>query len=222
MDFILWRNTNADKFPQFQYWNLALKLELLAMQFVRSLCEADFELYVQCLGQFVPWMFSLDHTNYARWLPIHIKDMVQLRQKVPSVYEELEKGNFVVQKSSHIFSTMALDQAHEQMNDQIKVDGDVIGITDNPSALIKWITDGPEIARIINEFEVSFGIRLSKSTKHHDQSPSVQAKFAKHVKAMVAKFQELGNPFTEDSKDLVRMDTKEVMGEGSVTILQNI
>ena len=34
-----------------------------------------------------------------------------------TVYEVLNKENFVVQKSTHVFSTIAMDQAHEQMND---------------------------------------------------------------------------------------------------------
>ena len=168
------------------------------MQLVRSFREANFERYVQYLGQIVPWMFAFDHTNYARWLPIHIKDMVQLKERVPSVYEEFNKGNFVVQKSTHVFSTMAMDQAHEQMNDLIKGDGGVIGITDNPSALIKWITAGPEISRIVDEFENS---PQTKGTHHHDQEPSIQAQFASHVKAMVAVFEESGNPFN----DIVRI-----------------
>ena len=54
------------------------------MQFVRSLREDNFQLYVQCLGKSVPWMFSLDHTNYAQWMPIHIRDMVQLKDLNPS------------------------------------------------------------------------------------------------------------------------------------------
>ena len=118
------------------YWDLVLELELLSMQLVRSFCESNFELYVQCLGHLVPWMFAFDHTNYARGRPNHIKDMTQLKETVPSVYEKFNKGNFVVQTSTHVFSTMALDEAHEQMNDLLKVDGGVIGVTDNPSTLI--------------------------------------------------------------------------------------
>ena len=107
------------------------------MQLVRSFREANFVLYVQCLGQLVQWMFDFDHANYARRRPINIKDMTQLKETVPSVYEEFIKGNFVVQKSTHVFSTVAIYQAHEQMNDLLKGDGGVIGITDNPSILIK-------------------------------------------------------------------------------------
>ena len=67
----------------------------------------------------------------------NIKDMPQLKETVPSVYEKFNKGYFVAQKSTHVFSTMAMDQAYEQMNDLLKGDGVVIGITDNPSTLIK-------------------------------------------------------------------------------------
>ena len=219
MDFKAWCSSKSSEIPQFKYWDLVLELELLSMQLVRSFREANFEHYVQCLCQIVPWMFAFDHTNYARWLPIHIKDMVQLKERVPSVYEEFNKGNFVVQKSTHVFSTMAMDQAHEQMNDMIKGDGGVIGITDNPSALIKWITAGPEISRIVDEFENS---PQTKGTHHHDQEPSIQAQFASHVKAMVAVFEESGNPFNEDSQDLVVLDSKEVMGEKAVSILREV
>lgn len=222
MDFKSWSSNKTVQIPQFQYWALVLELELLAMQLVRSFREADFELYVQCLGQLVPWMFALDHTNYARWLPVHIKDMVQLKEKVPSVYEEFNNGNFVVQKSAHVFSTMAMDQAHEQMNDHIKGDGGVIGITDNPSALIKWITAGPEVARIIDDFENIAGTPVTKGTQHHDQEPSIQAQFARHVRAMVDTFEELGNPFIEDSKDLIVLDTKEVIGDNAVDSLRTV
>ena len=53
-----------------------------------------------------------------------------------SIHEDFVKDNFIVQKSPHVFLTMAMDQAYEQMNDLIKRDGGVIGITGNPSALM--------------------------------------------------------------------------------------
>ena len=34
----------------------SVELDLLAMQLVRSLYKANFDLYVQCLGQFMPWL----------------------------------------------------------------------------------------------------------------------------------------------------------------------
>ena len=141
--------------------------------------------------------------------------MTQLNETVPLVYEEFNKGNFVVQKSTHVFSTMAMDHAHEQINDLIKGDGGVIGITDKPPALIKWITAGPGIFSIVDEFE---NTPLEKGTHHHDQEPSIQAQFASHVKAMIAAFEESGYP----SQDMVVLDSKVVMGENAVSSLREV
>ena len=111
------------------------------------------------------------------------------------------------------------------MNDHIKGDGGVIGITDNLAALINWITPGPEIARVIDEFENSCGTNMTKSIHHHDQGLWIQVQFVKHVKAVVGTFEELGNPFREDSKELIVLDTKAVLGEiavASVTTAETI
>ena len=70
---------------------------------------------------------------------------------------------------------------------------------------------GPEIARVITEFEVGMLTRKNAVFKHHVQSPSVQQRFVAHTKALVIAFQEAGNPFDEDSHEVVIIDTKEVM-----------
>ena len=104
---------------------------------------------------------------------------------VPSVHVQFEHGNFVMHKSARVFSTTALDQAHEQMNEHIKGDGAVLGITDNLAAMTRWTRSaGPETAQIIDEFKISFGKTRDNSTQHHDQGPWTQNKFAKHVKVM--------------------------------------
>ena len=111
-----------------------VELELMMNMYIRSLREGNFSLYIDTLNQLVPWFFALDHVHYARWLPIHIQDMVALKTMHPSVYK-FKKGNFVVQQSVHSFSCMALDQSHEQLNKCIKGDGGVVGLTENPVAL---------------------------------------------------------------------------------------
>ena len=77
---------------------------------------------VCAVAQLVPWIFAFDHTNYTRWLPIHMI-LLKENQTVPSASKATS-----LYRSQH----KAMDQAHEQMNDLIKRDGGVIGITDNP------------------------------------------------------------------------------------------
>lgn len=53
---------------------------------LRSLMEADFKLYIDSLLQLVPLFFSLDHSLYPRWAPVHLRDMVTLAENHPVVF----------------------------------------------------------------------------------------------------------------------------------------
>ena len=91
-----------------------------------------------------PLVLALDHHNYARWIPIHIHDMESLDASIRQEFEEC--GHWVVQKSTNRFSSIPIDQAHEQNNALVKGSGGVVGLTENPSAFRKWMTVGPEQA----------------------------------------------------------------------------
>ena len=54
---------------------------------------------------------------------------------------------------TNTFSSIPLDQAHEQNNELIKGDCGGIGITETPGALLRWMVAGPELARVVKEFE---------------------------------------------------------------------
>ena len=82
----------------------------------------------------LPWFFALNHTNYARWLPVHFRDMSALQQTAPGVFLQFEKGLFSVHKSPRRFYAIAIDQAPEQNNRMVKGDGGAVGLTENPGA----------------------------------------------------------------------------------------
>ena len=96
------------------------------------------------------------------------------------------KGHFAVQKTSNTFSAMSIDQCHEQLNDLIKGDGGAVGLTENPQALERWMIAGPEISRLIQEFEnCSQKSRSRTSTRDHELNTSTQKEFATDVKSLV-------------------------------------
>ena len=72
---------------------------------------------------------------------------------------------------------------------------------------------GPEIARVVKEFESTFEVTKPCDKRHHEQMPSVQKAFSKDVQALISVLEEMGNPFTEDSTELIVLDTKEIMPE---------
>ena len=73
-----WENTMSQRSPTFLFWDLVMKYDILILIFVRAHRERDFSLFVEVLEQLVPLFFALDHMNYTRWVPIHIRDMKSL------------------------------------------------------------------------------------------------------------------------------------------------
>ena len=85
-----------------------------------------------------PWMFALNHTHYARRLPVHIRYTVQLHDTHRDVNDRFVQCYFTAQKSAQVLSSIVLDQNHEQLNQLIKGGGGAVGITENPGALDGW------------------------------------------------------------------------------------
>ena len=218
-----WCSQQISAVPQFQFWYTTLQLELLLLVFLRSLRQANFTLYINALYKMLPWFFALNHTNYARWLPVHLRDMSALQQTAPNVFSQFVKGFFTVHKSPRRFSAIAIDQAHEQNNAMVKGEGGAVGLTENPSALRRWMMSGPEMARLVNEFDASMMMEAeAQGADHHEVQRSFQVAFFKDVKSLVATMEDLGNPFLEESQDLIVLDTKEIAGSAAVTNLRQI
>jgi len=118
--FSLWCSRLKNKSPHFLYWFTCLELELLVLAFVRSLRTGDFELYVDTLTKLTPWFFSLNHTHYARWMSVHVRDICSLDRTHPDVAREFQRGKFVMAKSQRKFSLIAIDHGHEQNNGVMK------------------------------------------------------------------------------------------------------
>ena len=190
---------------------------------VRSLREADFKVYLESLAQIVPWFFSLDHTNYARWIPVHLRDMVTLAEKHPAVHQEILNGNFTVNKTGRTFSNISIDQAHEHNNACVKGDGGAVGLIQNPAALRRWMVSGPEMARLIEEFQASMEKPEEKPDfRHHEQCKSIQMAFFNQVKALTNVIEEMGNPFNDESKDLLVLDSRDIADPLVVDAMRNL
>ncbi|KAL8583098.1 hypothetical protein ACOMHN_008536 [Nucella lapillus] len=70
-------------------------------------------MYLDALTELVHWFHALDQTHYARWIPVHLKDMAELTTKHPDVTRKFREGHFTVQKTQRVFSSIPIDQAHE-------------------------------------------------------------------------------------------------------------
>ena len=114
----------------YKFWDMIMQMALKALAFVKAHRENNFSLYVhvEALKSLAPWSFALDHTNYARWLPIHIRDMKCLPGRVQQSLREC----WVISKSSNTFSSIPIDQEHEQNNARVKGSGEAVGLMESP------------------------------------------------------------------------------------------
>ena len=163
-------------------------------------------------------MFALDQTNYARWLSVHIRDMCELPVQHRDVFQKFCDGSFMVHKTERLFSSIALDHAHEQLNLEVKGEGRAVGLTENPAALGRWMVDGQEVARMAKEFENSAPFQsINIMNKHQRHEPH-----SRKMSTVVSLFEDLGNPFNEKSKELIVVHTKDVANETIVNTVQNV
>ena len=179
--FDLWNQCHSQTVSQFKFWSTIMELDLLMARFVWSVQEGDFTLYVQACDELCGLFHALIHRNYAHWLLIHVRDMVQLAKKHPEVHAEFMMGNFVVQKSATKVSLMGKDQAHEQSNKSLQEHGGAVVLYENPEALTLFRLGGPDCTCIVNkEFEAVHD-PPSLSTAHNEEGHSFQVKFRKDV-----------------------------------------
>lgn len=202
MDMEVWKEIMIASSPTFQFWNMIIELEILILIVIRSQREANFRLYVDSLKSLMFLFFSLDRPNYSRWLTIHIRDMESLPSAIRQEFEE----HWVLNKTGKRFSSMPLDQVHEQENCKLKNQGGIIGITSDSKSLQKWLLVAPENARLLTEFENQYWYHdNSDEYQHHDENQASQLRFANHVENLADSFNKYTNPFAIKDASLINI-----------------
>ena len=92
----------------------------------------------------------------------------------------------------------------------MKDDEGAVRLTESPAALKRWMVSGPEMARVIGELEASTEKRKKLDPRHHEEAKHVQKAFERGVRSLVSTIEEMGNLFTEDSSDLLTLDSRDI------------
>ena len=118
--------------------------------------------------------FALDHTQYARWLPVFIQDLKVLSVENPSLYAQLSEHMYVCTSNAE-FSDIAFDHKHEQMNKEIRSTSGFINLVnkEDQDFLRKLEVCCPEI----NQFLSEIGTEDVKIPKHKEQTASFVQNF---------------------------------------------
>ena len=104
----------------------------------------------------------------------------------------------------------------------MKDDGGAVGFTANPAALKRWMVSGPEMARVIGKFDASTEKRKKLEPRHHEEATHVQKAFERDLRSLVSTIEEMGNPFTEDSSDLLALDSRDIADPAVIDTVRQI
>ena len=201
-----WLSDFEKESPTAAFWILIRRYQILIFMFIRSHRENQFKLMLDTLRMLAPLFFAMDHQNYARWIPAFIGDLENLPA---SIEKEFDDGKWVISRGIRRFSSIPTDQAHEQANKRVKGVGGVIGLTENPCMLERWVLTGSEISRMVEQFEDVEDLEdFADLLPHHEEGQTSQQRFRRHVTDLVDVLMNKGNPFEEHSEDLVTLDNK--------------
>ena len=184
------------------YFRMVIQLQMEILIFVRSTREGNFKLNVEVMRSLLSWCFAFDRYYYARWLAVHVFDLLCLKSQNPNLFKILNDRGFCFSKTRNTFSSMPFDQIHEQNNKSIKGNGGATNYFNkqDESSLLRWETCGPEVARILSEFEKCLSRKNisdeSSSLKHHEDNEMFRESFVKDVTYLYDNV--LCNPFELD------------------------
>ena len=216
-----WCSEMKDKSPTFHFWALVLKMELILLEFLRSIHSVDFQLYVTAMEKMMLCFFALCHTHYIWWLSMHVFDIKMLPANNPDIYQAFQVlCCFIVSRTRNSLSSMGLDQRHEHKD--VKGDGGILGLTENEEKMRRWMVSGPEATQTNSEFEAAYVLKKEgkKEFCHHEETPSFQKRFVRSVSSLISEFEKLGNPFSDyDGDELLQICSRDVM---SATTIETI
>ena len=184
--------------------------------YIRATRERNFLLHIESTEELIKYFFAHDHLNYARLLPLYLASMHDTKENYPDVWDEFLAGNFCVSKSLNAFTSIAPDHALEQENRRLKVNGGIIGITQNKSALARFFMIAPELKRMVADFERCFGINNGCTRKeHHEIRGNKICRITQNKEKLEKVLEQHVNPFSSTSNDLCNIVTNAVLADAA-------
>ena len=144
----------------------------------------------------------------------YLSEMSALKESYPAIWEEFEKGNWVVRKTTTPFCALGADEALEHENRALKVNGGLVGIIRHPRALARYFLTAPLLDQISQEASIMAGVQENTaSLKHHYDSREAVNKEDIAIHKLHTELGRVGNPFSYTGPELVNIATKAVFGD---------
>jgi hypothetical protein len=133
-EFQSWGHTKS---PTFQLWDQFLDATHILILNVHAERDGNWALHLHSEYSMLPYVFSANRTNYARWLPVYILDMLSLPEEVRSAFG---LGQFAVWQTTGTFNEIWSEMGVEKtvIRDSKRRSSGITGLTHQKPALIRW------------------------------------------------------------------------------------
>lgn len=115
----------------------------LVLRFQRATKENNLDLHLACLEDIVPLYFACDHHNYARYLVVHLINLLNLQSTHPGAEILLRNNGFQVQEIMWIITI------EQTINRHAKCIGGIVGFSRRFSAYAPWCITRHERAKYV-------------------------------------------------------------------------
>ena len=189
----------------FKYWFMFLQAIQILLDFNRAERQGQWRQHLESISSMLPYFFAADRSNYARWTPVYILDMLSLPEPVQKSFDE---GQFAIRLIPGGFNNVWSDMATEMtIIKDAKGVGGIIGMTRKKSAMVRWTLTRHVMGEYSKPMKQRTGIEKTERTEHEEtRSASIKQDEA-HVQALVDHIKEkMTDPFDTESHPEVLMN----------------
>ena len=193
-EFRLWGQSES---PTFQYWFMFLDAVEIMLQNIRAERAGLWSLHLQSVCNMLPYFFITNRTNYSRWTPVYILDMIDLPEDIK---QEFNAGKFAIHQKAGVFNGIWSDMATEKtIIKDSKGNGGIVGLTRKKSALIRWTLTRHVLGYFSSEMRDRAGLAKDGDAAHDETKAASMNRDEQQVSDLIDHITtKMTNPFDVD------------------------
>ena len=207
LDYLRSANGNLSGF-----WMTYIDLVDILLGLLRASREGNWHLHLEMIRRMIPWCFAYDRQNYAKYLPLYLRDMIRLQEDHAPLYNHFKNGGFVTQLGdANTFGKIAIDQAIEETaNKDTQTPGGTKGFSLKPGALSRFYITAEYRSMCLRQLRKMTSLQQTMKIKRADLSSSRIAQDERDVQAIVDLLEtSWKNPF-EGTNELISLLTGKI------------
>jgi hypothetical protein len=187
-----------------QFWVSYCDCVWTLLRFQLAVKMNDLSLFIRSLREMCGILFSSNHLNYAKYLPLYYTQLMNLDSTHPGASTLLRMNGFTAARSNVPGCRNAMDLTIEQtINRSAKTAGGIIGFSRNKAAYYRWCVTRHKRAAYADVLLDQLNMLSSGEDEHKSVGRSEIKQSESEVTNVLSAFKQFVNPFCmqEDNRN---------------------